>query len=511
MTNNATPVYLTAEIREIERMAVRMPDSAGLMEKAGLAAAQVAAERLLINGKNRVLILAGPGNNGGDAFVVARYLKQWRFNVTLVFTGDRSKLPSDARQAMDLCLSGDSKVFDEIPNNERWHVIIDGLFGIGLDQQNNRQLEGKYLHLVNAINRMNLPVVALDVPSGLGSDNGCAYGAAIKATITVTFIGLKPGLLTNDGPEYCGQIVLRDLGIDVPATITPQIWLVNQRAINKILPFPRSANSHKGTFGSIGIIGGSVGMIGAALLCGKAALKLGTGRVYLGLIARNAPVVDSSQPELMLRSPHELFKLANLTSLVIGPGLGMESDSYSWVNGALSTELPLVLDADALNHLATHTHLVKKLQKRRAPTILTPHAAEAARLLDCDAASIQNDRMKAALTLSRQFNCYVVLKGAGSICITPNGKRYINSSGNPGLSSAGTGDVLSGIIGALLAQHLGIKEALLLAVFLHGAAADSLLQKNCGPLGMTASEIIDPARRLLNNWIYHATLHDSRI
>ncbi|MDP1557364.1 MAG: NAD(P)H-hydrate dehydratase [Nitrosomonas sp.] len=502
--NRATPVYLTAEIREIERMAATLPDSANLMEEAGFAAAQIAAERLLRHDKYQVLILAGPGNNGGDAFVVARYLKQWWFNVTLVFTGDRSKLSNDAKQALDAWLMIDNNVFSEIPANEKWHGIIDGLFGIGLDQQNNRNLEGNYLNLVNAINQMNLPVLSLDVPSGLGSDNGCVYGAVIHATITVTFIGLKPGLLTNFGPEYCGEILVRDLGLDVFAMMTPHIWVINQQAVQKLLPPPRPANSHKGTFGSIGIMGGSTGMIGATLLAGRAALKLGAGRVYLGLIARNSPVVDSTQPELMLRSPHELFKLDNLTCLVIGPGLGMESDGYSWINCALSSELPLVIDADALNHIAIHTHLAEKLQQRHTPAILTPHPAEAARLLNCNTATIQNDRMAAALKLSERFNCHVVLKGAGSICVSPDGDHHINVSGNSGLSSAGTGDVLSGIIGALLTQNLEIRKALLLAVFLHGAAADSLLKQNNGPLGMTASEITDSARLLLNSWIYNS-------
>jgi hydroxyethylthiazole kinase-like uncharacterized protein yjeF len=230
---------------------------------------------------------------------------------------------------------------------------------------------------------------------------------------------------------------------------------------------------------------------------------LGAGRVYLGLIASNAPVVDTIQPELMLRTPRELFKLNHLNCLVIGPGLGMESDSFTWIDRALSTELPLVLDASALHQIATNTCLTKKLQQRNFPSILTPHPAEAARLLKTEVTIIQDDRMSAALELAQHFNCYIVLKGAGSICASPDGKRHINTSGNAGLSSAGTGDVLSGMIGALLAQGLSVERALFLAVYLHGAAADRLLKIQSGPVGMTASEIIDSARYVLNQWIYN--------
>lgn len=499
---SATPVFLTSQIREIEQIAFALPNPPKLMEKAGLAAAQMTADKLLTDVKNRVLVLAGPGNNGGDAFVVARHLKEWEHHVTLVFTGDCRKLSTDAKNALDAFATLGNDLLDEIPNDTHWDVVVDGLFGIGLDQHKNRPLDEQYIHLINTVNQMNIPVVALDIPSGLGSDNGDVHDIAIRATYTVTFIGYKPGLFTNDGPDYCGSVLLSDLELNPLAHVTPHTWLIDQPAIQPLLPSSRPANSHKGTYGSMGIIGGSTGMIGATLLAGKAALKLGAGRVYLGLIGRNAPAVDTTQPELMLRSPYELFKLENLNCLVVGPGLGLESDSHTWIDNALNTQLPLILDADALNHIAMHTRLAYKLLTRQIPSILTPHPAEAARLLNTNTTSIQNDRMAAALKLASTFNCYVVLKGTGSICASPDGHRYINTSGNPGLSSAGTGDVLSGMIGALLAQGLKTKDALLLAVYLHGAAADTLLQQNNGPLGMTASEIIDPARRLLNSWIY---------
>ncbi|MBP6058813.1 MAG: NAD(P)H-hydrate dehydratase [Nitrosomonas sp.] len=502
---NADPIFPTAEIREIERQAATLPNPPHLMEKAGLAAAQIVRDQLLQNTHSHVLILAGPGNNGGDAFVVARYLKEWGNTVTTVFTGDRNRIPPDAKQAMQAWLAIGGEISTDIPSNKDWDVVIDGLFGIGLDQSKNRPITGKHLEWIHTVNQLRVPIVSLDIPSGLGSDNGCIYGAAIRATITVTFIGLKPGLFTNFGPECCGTVMLCDL--DIRADSPPpahNTWLINKQLVQSVLPLPRLANSHKGTFGSLAILGGSTGMVGATLLAGRAALHLGAGRIYLGLLTRIAPPVDFLQPELMLRSPPELFKLKSLDCLVVGPGLGSEPEALSWLDCALSTELTLVLDADALNLIAIHPHLARKLSQREIPSILTPHPAEAARLLKTDTAVIQNDRMDAVYRISQQFNCYAVLKGAGSICCFPDGKRYLNTSGNPGLSSAGTGDVLAGMIGALIAQDLSLDHALLLAVYLHGAAADHLLQQNHGPLGMTASEIITAARSLLNHWIYKA-------
>ncbi len=497
----ADPIWLTAEIREIEHLATLLPEPPRLMEKAGLAAAQIIRDQLHKKPGHHALVLAGPGNNGGDAFVVARYLKEWGNAVTVVFNGDRNIAPPDAKQAMQAWIDTGGEILTDIPDSDpNWDVVIDGLFGIGLDHSRSRPIEGKYREWVDTVNRMNVPIVSLDIPSGLGSDNGCIYGTAIRASITVTFIGLKPGLFTNFGSECCGEIVLRDLNIQLLSLPEPNIWLLNKYLAQSFLPPPRAANSHKGSYGNVAILGGSTGMIGAALLAGRSALHLGAGRIYLGLLADNAPPVDLSQPELMLRHPSELFALECLNCLVIGPGLGQSKEALSWLEQALKSKQVLVIDADALNLIAQHQKLAKKLSQRSASSILTPHPAEAARLLNTDTATVQNDRMHAANQISQHFNCYTVLKGAGSICCFPDGKRYLNTSGNPGLSTAGTGDVLAGFIGALIAQGLNPDQALLPAVYLHGAAADHLLQQNYGPLGMVASEVIGVARLLLNKW-----------
>jgi len=513
-TTDSDAVFFTAQIRAMEQQALQLPKPPQLMEKAGLAAAQVVRDRVLKNPNHNVLILAGPGNNGGDAFVVARYLKEWGNAVTVAFAGERDRVPADARQALQAWLDCGGDICTGLPDGEgNWDVVIDGLFGIGLDQSHNRPIEGQYRTWIEAANRMTAPIVALDIPSGLGSDDGCIYGIAIRAAVTVTFIGLKPGLFTNFGPECCGSVVLRDLDIHLPALPEPQAWLLNDALAHTLLPAPRCANSHKGSFGNVAILGGSTGMAGAALLAGRAALHLGAGRVYAGLLAENAPPVDFSQPELMLRPPSELFAVKPLNCLIAGPGLGQSVQARSWLGMALDSDCALVLDADALNLIAQHPDLTENLSQRKAATILTPHPAEAARLLNTDSAAVQNNRMNAALQIAQHFNCYVVLKGAGSICCLPDGKRYLNTSGNPALSTAGTGDVLAGIIGALIAQGLSPDRALLLAVYLHGAAADRWVHQNRGMLGMTALEVIPAARSLLNSWIYQSSAdqhHESR-
>lgn len=500
------PVYTTAEIRTIEQFALSQAKPAYLMEKAGLAAAQIIRDQMLKGPHRNILILAGPGNNGGDAFVVARYLKEWGNRVTVVFAAQPERQSHDAAQARQAWLAIGGEIVPDIPNGEQnWDAIVDGLFGIGLDPSRQRAIEDPYRRWIDAVNSMHVPVVALDIPSGLGSDDGCIYCTAIRANLTVTFIGLKTGLYTHFGPEYCGKIILCHLDIVPTSIVQPHIWLLDQSHALSLLPPQRCANSHKGSYGNVAILGGSNGMIGAALLAGRAALHLGAGRVYLGLLADPSPTVDLVQPELMLRSPAGLFSLHPLNCLIVGPGLGRSELALSWLDQALSSASTLILDADALNLIAHHASLKKKLGQRTAATILTPHPAEAARLLSTDTAAVQQDRMTAAYQIAQQFHCYVVLKGSGSICCFPDGSHYLNTSGNPGLSTAGTGDVLTGMIGALIAQGLHANQALLLAVFLHGTAADRWVSRHDGPVGMTASEIIPEARSILNQWIYRDT------
>lgn len=491
---NASPIFFSHELRQLEQIALNNGVT-DLMERAGLAAAELARD--LLAGKTSVLVIAGPGNNGGDALVAARHLKAWWFKVSVVFAGEAAKLPADAANAMQAWREAGGELLDAIPTDGKWDMVVDGLFGIGLA----RELSGRDLELVREINAMNLPVLALDVPSGLDADAGQTFRAAVRASHTLTFIALKPGLLTAYGPDYCGQIHVDTLGLDAPALLKPTGWLLEKSEVAVALK-PRPRNSHKGILGSVGILGGAPSMCGAALLAGRAALKLGAGRVYTALLSDNALAVDMGMPELMLCSTDKLFRLEQLNCLVVGPGLGQSEQAETALRQALQTELPLVLDADALNLLAIHADLRELTKNRRGNTILTPHSAEAARLLDSSTHDIQKERVVSATLMAKRYNSMVVLKGAGSICALPNEEWFINPTGNPGLSSAGMGDVLSGMIAALIAQRLTPQSALLLAVYLHGAAADELVGKGIGPIGLTATEVADAARMLLNRWVY---------
>lgn len=262
---------------------------------------------------------------------------------------------------------------------------------------------------------------------------------------------------------------------------------------------PRAEDSHKGQFGTAVVIGGANGMVGAALLAGRAALKLGAGIVRVGLLADNAPGVDPLQPELMLHSAADALRLPGPSVVAIGCGLGQDLAAHKLLHDALKLDCPLVLDADALNLLALRPDLRSALAARKAAPIVTPHPGEAARLLGCGTAEVQAARIESAQQLARQLNCSVVLKGAGSVCVTRAGQTFVNQTGNPGMSAPGMGDVLAGMLAAFVAQGMDADEALLLAVHLHGAAGDALAEQ-LATIGMTATEVTEWARWLLNQW-----------
>ena len=463
-----SPIYLSADIRRIEEAAAG--STPPLMQRAGAAAAELAAK--LIGDKARdILVLAGPGNNGGDALIAAELLAQRFFRVSVV------KRP------------------EELAESKNWGLVIDGLFGIGL----TRPVAGDYAKLAEYANRQRCPVLALDVPSGIQSDTGRVLGAAVRATHTITFIALKPGLLTLDGPDHCGEISVANLDLDVKALVAPSAWVTEPGLFISILK-KRPLNFHKGLAGSLGILGGAPGMTGAALLAGRAALKLGAGRVYAGLLEEHSIKVDMAAPELMLRHADDVLGV-DLDAIVAGPGLGASERAATLVGAALASEIPCVLDADALNLIAEDDGLGDACARRTAETLLTPHPAEAARLLETSVAEVQADRLAATRKLARRFNAHVVLKGNGSVVVARDGHWFINTSGNPGMASAGMGDVLAGILGALLAQRYTGETALVLGVHLHGAAADALAASGVGPVGLTAGELIEPARRIWNGWL----------
>ncbi len=435
------------------------------MERAGAAAAALAA-RLASDKTKDILILAGPGNNGGDARIAASRLAQAFHRVSVATRPD------------------------EIPD-KKWGLVIDGLFGIGL----TRNIEGEYARLVEYANAQVCPVLALDIPSGLQSDSGRVMGTAVRASHTITFIALKPGLLTLDGPDHCGEITVADLGVPIEK---PLAWVAGRELFQSVLK-RRPHNFHKGLAGSVAILGGASGMSGAALLAGRAALKLGAGRVYVGMLDTGL-ALDPGAPELMLRHADDALGL-DLNALVVGPGLGDSERAETLLGAALTSEVPCVLDADALNLISESADLRHVCARRSAETLLTPHPAEAARLLGTTTAAVQADRVKAARLLSENLNAHVVLKGNGSILVARDGHWFVNRTGNPGMASAGMGDALAGMLGALLAQGLTGESALVLGTHLHGAAADELERTGVGPVGLTATEVIDAARRVWNQWL----------
>jgi hydroxyethylthiazole kinase-like uncharacterized protein yjeF len=488
MTTELLPILDIAALRTVEAQNAREP----LMERAGAAAATV-AQRMAGDRVGPVVVLAGPGNNGGDAFVVARLLRQRFHEVTVVFPGDASQLPQDAAAAHAAFSEGGGHTVDAPPAGPA-RLVIDGLFGIGL----KRPPEGRHAALVEWANGAHAPILALDVPSGLDAETGQAHAPAIRASSTATFIGLKPGLLTADGPDYCGDISVHPLGCAIAGHAQGHRLAWDALACTLPAVLARTTrNVNKGTFGTLGILGGTEGMGGALILAGRAAMRTGAGKVWLGFLMADPPKVDASMPELMLRHAGAVLD-AHPDALVVGPGLGTSDAARSLLQRALALPVPVALDADALNLIARDAALLAATRSRSAPTLATPHPGEAARVLTTDVENVQRDRMGAARELAQRLAANVVLKGAGSVIAHPDGTWDINASGGPALATAGSGDVLSGLLGALLAQGLAAKTALRYAVCLHGATADALVAQGIGPLGLTASELPDAARALLN-------------
>lgn len=486
-----TPIFRVDGIRAIE--AHFLPGAQPpLMERAGAAAAEVALTLLDEHG-GPVLVACGPGNNGGDGFVLARHLLHAGHQVTVAFAADPGGLPADAHEAWGEWLDAGGTCQPTIPDGD-FALAVDALFGIGL----TRAIEGRYADWVERLNALDCPLLALDVPSGLDADTGHAKGPCVRASHCATFIALKPGLLTFDGPDHAGEVTVCDLGLEFEGGFHAQSRLVSPAFFAAQLR-ARSLNSHKGSNGNAAIIGGAPGMVGAALLAGRAALRLGAGRVFVGLLDPSQLAVDPVQPELMLRSARDAIGLAS--ALAVGPGLGQSDEALELLRIAIDAPIPLVLDADALNLLSQHPVLAGRLRRRALPTLLTPHPAEAGRLLGSDTDSVQSDRIASAVELARRFNAGVVLKGCGSVLASPDGAWAINPTGNPGMASAGMGDVLTGIVTALLAQGWEAGNALAGAVWLHGEAADRLVAQGIGPVGLAAGELVDEARMALNHAI----------
>jgi hydroxyethylthiazole kinase-like uncharacterized protein yjeF len=346
-------------------------------------------------------------------------------------------------------------------------------------------------------------VLALDVPSGLDSDTGIAVegGEAVRATHTITFIGAKPGHFTAHGRDLAGKLHVATLDVEPPPK--PSIVLNAPALFASHMP-PRDYAANKGTFGSLAVVGGDTGMCGAPVLAARMALFAGAGKVHVAFIGEGAPPYDPPHPELML---HHVDRLAldKMDALAIGCGMGSGDHAKRVLADALALDVPKLLDADALNLAATDDALAAAIAARGAqgdPCIVTPHPLEAARLLNADVKTVQRDRVAAARQLAARFAGVAVLKGSGTVIAASDGRVAINPTGNASLASGGTGDVLGGLIGALLAQRLPAYEAALAGVYLHGLAAQSLTDEGIGPAGLTAGELAPVVRRLINRRFY---------
>jgi ADP-dependent NAD(P)H-hydrate dehydratase / NAD(P)H-hydrate epimerase len=484
------PVYRSAELRGLEARFA----GEDLMERAGAAAANEALA-LVAKRPGPIVVLAGPGNNGGDGLVLARLLRAAFHDVVVVFRGDAQRLPSDAARAHAAYIEAGGSTVTTIPAVSP-ALIVDALFGLGFD----RPLPEAYASLVRWSNEQPAPTLALDIPTGLRGDTGIATAPAVRADATSTFIAWKPGLLTAMGPDLCGRVSVHALGLDAESTQPPQGRLLEWASLASALPeaFARRLKAvHKGTFGTLGIIGGASGMVGAALLAGRAGQRCGAGKVRVGFVAADHPAMDALTPELMLGDANHVLD-TGADVWVVGCGLGVDDAAHAALDRAIAANAPLVIDADALNLIAADSKLRRAVRSRDAATIATPHPAEAARLLNTNVAAIQHDRIEAAQSIARELRAHVVLKGAGSIVAHPDRRWDINASGNPALAFAGSGDVLAGMLGACLAQHREPVAASRIAVCLHGAAADALVARGSGPIGLSGAELTDAARDLLN-------------
>jgi hydroxyethylthiazole kinase-like uncharacterized protein yjeF len=489
-------LYSVAQIRAMEAAAAASLEPGTLMRSAGRAAADAALALLGDERARPVLVLAGPGNNGGDALEVAANLIEAGVDVVVLHLAGSGKVSPEAAQALGRARASGANFADVALDVRDWALVVDGLFGIGLA----RPLEGRYRELVLGIDKVSCPVLALDVPSGLDADSGAVVGpngVAVRATHTITFIGGKPGLHTAEGCDHAGAVQVADLGLELAQSEPAQASIASPALFASHLA-PRRRSSHKGEYGDVAIVGGAHGMAGAAMLAARGALYAGAGRVFAAMIGP-ALALDPLQPELMLRSAHD-FEIAGRV-LVLGPGMGGAMEAMRALGAGIDSASPIVIDADGLNLVAASLELQERVARRQAATIVTPHPLEAARLLGISAAEVQADRLGTARSLAKRLQAVVVLKGCGSVIARPDGEVAINPTGNPGLASGGSGDVLAGLCGALLAQGWGGWEAAVGAVWMHGTAADRLVEAGIGPVGMTAGELPAAVRGVLNQLI----------
>ena len=487
---NALPreLYRPDQVAELDRRAIKGFGIPGaiLMERAGGCA--YAALQEMWPERRHLVVLCGGGNNGGDGYVIAELARAEGRPVEVLYLTDPERLKGDAATmaARFRDNGGVLRPFQgQLPAGAQ--LIVDAMLGTGLE----RPVEGHYLDAVQAVNASYLPVVAVDIPSGLHGGTGQALGDAVNADLTPTFIGLKAGLLTGEGPGRTGRI--RFFGLDVPAGvhdgIEPVAWRADYDGLRHWFP-RRAREAHKGRYGHVLVIGGDHGLAGAALMAARAAARSGAGLVSVVTRAEHAPGYLAAQPELMVHDTAALPGLLEAADVVVvGPGIGQGPWGQELFDAACDFHGPLVVDADALNLLAT-------APQQRVDWVLTPHPGEAARLLGESVPEVQRDRFAAVGRLRQAYGGVALLKGAGSIVAGPERAPHVCTDGNPGMATGGMGDVLSGIIGGLVAQGMTPEQGALAGCCLHGAAGDRVAVR--GERGMLATDLLPELRPLLN-------------
>lgn len=484
------------EMREIDRRAKEefsIPTLL-LMENAGERVAEVALEMLQ---GNRVVVVAGKGNNGGDGVASARHLFNLGIEVKVLLLGRKEEVTGDAKVNLEIAEKMGIEII-EMPDNlpdflRESDLVIDAIFGTGL----KGEVTSPFREAIEAINSSGKPVLSVDIPSGIG-DNGEVLGVAVKADKTVTLALPKRGIILFPGAEYAGEIIVADIGIPCQLLSAPSLTLITPSLLKEKLP-KRPPEAHKGTFGHLFVLAGSLGYTGAGAMCCEGALRVGTGLVTLGIPASLNDIMEVKLTEAMTYPLPETreqsisaqalplirAKLERCTALAIGPGLSTNPDTCKLVRNLLEQlELPAVIDADALNCLAGGE--INFPGKR---FILTPHPGEMARLVGTDVKSVQSDRVNWAKRVAEETGCVVVLKGARTVVADPQGECFINPTGNAGMASGGMGDILTGMIGGFLAQGVSPLHSALLGVFLHGLCGD-LAKEEMGEEAMLAGDIV---------------------
>ncbi len=453
-----------------------------LMRRAGRAVAEKILE--VRPEAQHIVIICGPGNNGGDGFAAALFLKNKGKRVTCALIGCDKPRAEDARLMFDAWTAAGGTVIADPYTADKADVVVDALFGTGM----KKALSGDYLDAAMWFNERRSLRVSIDIPSGLDAMTGHWAGGikGCQADITMAMLAPKAGCYMCEGADASGEIFVNELDVSVPLSTLGVVDASDFRHICE----RRARNTHKGTFGHVGVVGGADGTVGAAILAARAALTLGAGRVTVELMSERAPAFDMLCPELMFAAGE--IDLSKTTCNVVGCGLGFSDKAHARLEAAVASPAVLILDADALRILAQDQKLQDAVLARRSHTVITPHPGEAAAILGTTVEKVLADRIAACRELSLQTGAISILKGAGSVIALRSSRAWINPTGGASLATAGSGDVLSGMLGAFFAQQFDLVSAALGAVYLHGAAADDVWA------GMTASDIAPEAAAILN-------------